>query len=313
MRLDDRLTRWLLGRERLRRRLEARYIRDLQRFLKERQRFAFPASNEPVVSIIIPVFNGAHHTLRCLRSLLTDRSVAFEVIVGDDGSADCTQELLQRFENVTVMRNEANLGFIGTVNKASLLARGRYLLLMNNDAALVSGKIGNAVDVFERRPDAGAVGVRIRFATGRLQEAGAMIFSDGKTDGYLWDGDPDDVRARFQRDVDYCSGAFLFLRTQQFLELGGFDPIYAPAYYEESDYCMKLRRQGYASIYTPAITVEHFEFGSQRTETARAAIERNRAIFTDRWQEFLETGAFAPQDVDRDLYARRLGTTGDLD
>jgi O-antigen biosynthesis protein len=308
LRTDDRLAGWLMGRAWLKHRLEARYKRRLERFLGSHKRLAFEQSPVPLVSVIIPVHNGAHHTLRCVTSLLTERSVSFEIILCDDASSDRTPELIQRFENVRQLRNETNLGFIGAVNKASAEARGTYLLLMNNDAALIEGRLRSAIEIFERRPDAGAVGVRLRFATGRLQEAGGMIFSDGKTDGYLWNGDPDDERARIERDVDYCSGAFLLLRAQQFRALGGLDPVYAPAYYEESDYCMKLRQLGFATVYTPAITVEHFEFGSQGAPAARNAIERNREIFVERWREMLRTADFSSPDTDLDRYARRLVT-----
>jgi O-antigen biosynthesis protein len=313
LRIDDRLVNWILGRERLKKRLEARYGGQLRNFLDEGAHAAFNECSEPELSVIVPVHNSAHHTLRCLLSIMPDTSVPFEVIVCDDASNDQTTELLGRFENIRILRNEANLGFIGTVNRAGALARGMYLLLMNNDAALIEGKLRSALDVFERRADVGAVGVRIRYATGRLQEAGGMIFSDGKTDGYLWNETANDKRADVERDVDYCSGAFLFLRTHQFHDLGGLDITYAPAYYEESDYCMKLRQRGFATVYTPSIVVEHFEFGSQSTAVAWAALERNREIFKQRWQDVLKPPEFLPSDTDLDGYAHRLGTARDMD
>ncbi len=89
---------------------------------------------------------------------------------------------------------------------------------------------------------------------------------------------------RFRRDVDYCSGAFLLFASEKFRELGGFDEAYAPAYYEESDFCLRLRlrlrQQGLRVIYEPAARVRHYEFASAGGMRAAAALQdKNRALF----------------------------------
>ena len=66
----------------------------------------------------------------------------------------------------------------------------------------------------------------------------------------------------FQRDVDYCSGAFLLFRNSSFKDLGGFDIDYAPAYYEESDFCIRLQKQGLRIVYVPTSQITHYEFAS---------------------------------------------------
>ena len=66
----------------------------------------------------------------------------------------------------------------------------------------------------------------------------------------------------FRRDVDYCSAVFLLTRRELFLEGGGFDEAFAPAYYEDADYCVGLWKRGKRVVYDPRVSVLHYEFGS---------------------------------------------------
>jgi GT2 family glycosyltransferase len=119
--------------------------------------------------------------------------------------------------------------------------------------------------------------------TGRLQEAGCIIWGDGVTMGIGRGLDPEDPTVMVRRDVDYCSGAFLMTPRRAWERLGGFDEAYAPAYYEDADYCMRLRRLGLRVVYEPTAIVDHYELGSQaKTGDAAAMSERNRAIFVER-------------------------------
>jgi O-antigen biosynthesis protein len=280
----------------------------LQDFLKGKERIVFNKTINPKISIIIPTFNGSYHTLRCLQSLLADTKSSFEVIVFDNGSSDETVELLNRCDNIQVIKSPENLGYIKANNAAAKYARGEFLLLLNNDARLVEGSIEDSVKIFSSEQNVGAVGVRIKLATGKLQEAGCMIFRNGTSNGYLRYKNADDPRAMVMREVDYCSAIYLLLRRQKFLDLGGLDEIYSPAYYEETDLCMKLRAQGLRVIYTPSVTIEHFEFGSQPSKAGRSAILERLPIFLSRWKNDLDTQRFGGSryTTNKDLISRRL-------
>ena len=306
MRLIEKLLLPLIGKSRLRSLLTRRFERDLQAFLKSGQQIRFKPVNKPDVSVIIPVFNSAHHTLRCLLSLVAERNVSLEVIVFDNASNDATAELLQRCENLVVINSPENLGFVGAINAAAKHAHGRFLLMLNNDATILSGSIRDATEVFNTETNVGAVGARIRLATGHIQEAGSIIFQDGTTDGYLRNKRTEDPTAMYMRDVDFCSGVFLAVERRQFAALGGLDEIFAPGYYEETDLCMRLRAQGLRIIYNPAILIEHFEFGSLPSATAFKTMAEHRLIFLKRWQVILNSEGYRKRGSAAENASRRL-------
>ena len=261
----------------------------LDEFLMSGEKLRFPAASDPVLSVLLVFYNQAHLSLLCLQSLLDNADVPFELIIVDNASSDRTNDLLERLENVKLIQNQENLGFVKAVNQGAELAAGEFLLLLNNDAFIETGAPGAAIDVLREDPGAGAVGGRIELLDGKLQEAGNIIWRDGSCAGYGRGENPKDGAFRFRREVDYCSGAFLLFASEKFRELGGFDEAYAPAYYEESDFCLRLRQQGLRVIYEPAARLRHYEFASTGGMRAAAALqEKNRARFRKKHAEFLQ-------------------------
>jgi GT2 family glycosyltransferase len=78
----------------------------------------------------------------------------------------------------------------------------------------------------------------------------------------------------FRRDVDYCSGAFLLTPRVLWNSLGGFDETFRPAYYEETDYCMRLWQRGYRVVYEPGAALLHYEFASSQSVVHATTIGR---------------------------------------
>ncbi len=117
---------------------------------------SFPIHDRVEVSIIIPVFNHCGDTRDCLASIarLTD-GPASEVIVVDDGSTDETSELLGRVEGLVLLRNEANLGFIGSCNRGAVAARGEFLVFLNNDTLVTPGWLQALRRTFDDIPGTG--------------------------------------------------------------------------------------------------------------------------------------------------------------
>jgi len=247
----------------------------------------------PGTSIIIPVFNKVEFTFQCLRSLL--REIDFddtEVIVVNNASTDATTRLLAHFRGlVTVINNEENRGFVDACNQGAKLARGEYLVFLNNDTVVLPGWLKHLRETVESDPTVGAVGSMFLYEDGRVQEAGAGVWRNGAAFHYGWGGSPDDRRYNFAREVDYCSGASLLVRRELFERLDGFDPRYAPAYYEDVDICFGVRSLGYKVVYQPMSRVVHHEGATAGRDTS-TGFKRyqviNRAKFVEKWREVLE-------------------------
>ena len=253
--------------------------------------FAVPTSATPRVSIVIPVYGKIAYTLACLRSISRHAaSVSFEVIVVDDGSADATPQRLAAVGGIRAIRNERNLGFIGSCNAGEAIARGDLVLFLNNDTVVTAGWLEALVGCLEQAPQAGLVGAKLVYPDGRLQEAGGIVFDDGSGWNYGRFDDPDDPRYAFRREVDYCSGAAILLRRDLFQRVGRFDTRYTPAYYEDTDLAFAVRAAGLKVYVEPAATVVHFEGITSGTDTASGTKRYqvvNRDKFLDKWKDAL--------------------------
>jgi O-antigen biosynthesis protein len=260
----------------------------LKSFLTSNSSLDVPHSDDPVVSVIVVLFNRAELTLACMRSLAENRSERLEIIIVDNNSSDETPLLLQRLRGAKIIRNNENVNFLMAVNQAARQARGEYLLLLNNDAQVLPGTMGAALNTIRSAPDIGAVGGRLVLLDGTLQEAGNIIWRDGSCLGYGRGDDPFAPMYMFRRDVDYCSGAFLLTPRKIWNRLGGFDERFKPAYYEETDYCSRLWETGLRVVYEPNAVVLHYEFASSSSKKTATELQReHQSIFADRHQQLL--------------------------
>lgn len=253
--------------------------------------FAVPASAQPVASIVIPVYNHAAHTLACLRALATHPPAApCEILVIDDGSSDDTAAWMAAIDGLRHHRRAHNGGFIAACNDGLRLARGQYVVLLNNDTVPQPGWLDALLDTFAQVPEAGLVGAQLLYPDGRLQESGGIVFDDGSCWSYGRFESAEDPRYASLRDADYCSGAALAIPRALFEQLGGLDARYAPAYYEDTDLAFKVRAAGRRVLVQPGSRVVHDEGTSNGTDTGsgiKAWQVRNQQVFADAWRAAL--------------------------
>jgi len=273
------------------------------------EELVFPAVEEPRVSVVIPVFNQLDLTLSCLASLVRYTPEIYEVIVVDDASTDDTPRVLSRIRNLRYLRQEENQGFVGSVNTGAQVARGQVLVFLNNDTLLTPGWLEALLEALSEEK-VGAVGAKLIYPDGRLQEAGGIVFRDASGWNYGHLQDPAAPEYNFRREVDYCSGACLAVRRALFEELGGFDKLFSPAYYEDADLCFRLRQRGYRVLYQPRAEVFHLEGASCGRDLSKG-LKRyqvvNQERFRQRWQETLEREHFPPDPAYLFLARQRQG------
>ncbi len=247
----------------------------------------FPEVKNPVVSIVIPVHNKFHVTYHCLLSLLlAPNRASFEVIIVDDGSADESTRIPELIKGVQYVRNDEAAGFVRACNRGGGLARGDYIVMLNNDTEVTSIWLDELLWAFEHFDNVGLTGAKLLYPDGSLQEAGGIVWNTGDPWNYGRNANAHDPRFNYARQVDYLSGACIMLPTRLWNEIGGFSEDFAPAYFEDTDIAFKVRDKGYKTVYTPFAQVVHFEGISSGTSTAsgmKRFQEINRPKFKSRW------------------------------
>ena len=253
----------------------------------------------PPVSVVMPVLDNPRLTAAALDSLTKTLPPGFtgEIIVVDDHSAAETRSMLQRWDadnpSVRVVHNPSTRGYLYSLNRGLDEAAGAYLLLVNNDMVFLDGWLQPLLRTFADFPDAGAVGGRLLYPDGRLQEAGGVLFADGSAAKYGY-GDADCGRPQytFVRPVDYCSGCLLLTPRSVLDAVGGLDRSFDPGYYEDTDYCLRVRLSGRRVYYQPESVVVHVE-GATAGLNRKVGMKRHQAInarrFVDKWGETLRT------------------------
>jgi GT2 family glycosyltransferase len=266
----------------------------------------------PTVSIIVPSYNGIALTEACLIALKETISSEFggEIIVVDDCSTDDTQARLLSWATkeprLRILRNSENCGFLHSCNNGAAAATGDIIIFLNNDTLPLYGWLEPLLRTFQEWPDAGAVGGKLVYPDGRLQEAGGVVFSDGSAANLgKEDLELDAPLYNYVREVDYVTGALIATPRRLFNELEGLDPWYQPAYYEETDYCFRLRQKGYKIYYQPESVVIHFEGGTSGTDPSSGPKRHqviNRDKFRKRWREVLRFQPPPPVRFDSALW-----------
>lgn len=278
-----------------RRRAYSKVLRTARRLgagrLSTARHIALQPSDEPVVSIVIPIHGGWGVTAGCLQALeLAGIRVPYEVIVVDDASPDDSRERLDEVKGVRVVPLDRNVGFVRACNEGMRAALGRYILLLNNDAYVHPGAIEALVRVADDDDTVGIVGAKLVYGDGTLQDAGGIIWNDGVGWNYGRNQRPDDPAYDYPREADYVSGAALLVRRELIEQTGGFDERFVPAYYEDTDLCFEARARGYRVVYEPTARVVHLEGKSHGTDEStgiKRYQEINRRKFAEKWAHVL--------------------------
>jgi GT2 family glycosyltransferase len=254
----------------------------------------------PALSIVIPVYNNWWLTARCLRELdrlRGGRSIVFETIVVDNASSDETPQEIVGFPWVRYLRHEANRNFAGACNAGARIAEAPVTFWLNNDAYPLGDALTPLLRAFER-PEVAVAGGALFFEDGLTQAAGLVLLQNAHWHYYCRNLRAPDVGK--SRDALAVSGAAMAVRTQWFLESGGFDETYVNGF-EDVDLCMRAREQGRAIAYVADARFAHYEAASAGRFEREAENERR---FYRRWSPQLgslprtargEVGAIAVQ------------------
>jgi len=258
---------------------------------KRRQRQAIPR-----LSFILVNWNTKGHILEALRSIAdTVHGYRYEIFVVDNGSTDGSPAAIKKaFPRVCLILNEENLGFAHAVNQAQALAsaKGSYCVLLNSDARLMKGTIKTLTAFMEDNPDVGIAGGQLMNEDGSRQNSIAP-FPSLATELF----NKRLLRILFPRqypgkereypapiDVDSLVGACIIVRRQAIEEVGQLDEGYF-FFMEETDWCLRMKKQGWRISFVPQARILHLQGASASMAKAEARIEyyRSRYRFFTQW------------------------------
>ena len=238
----------------------------------------------PKVSIITVNFNQAEVTCDMLESLRQVTWPNIEVFVVDNASPKSCDVIKERYPEVHLIKSAVNLGFAGGNNVAIKEATGDYILLLNNDTIVPPGFLEPMLDTFARHPEAGIVSPKIVFfySDNLVQYAGTNQISPltcrGETIGYMQKND-----AKF--DVEYqthlCHGACMMISREAINRVGVLDESYF-MYYEEYDYCERVKKAGFKIFYNGHSNILHKQSVSVGVDSPFKSyyMTRNRIYFS---------------------------------
>ncbi len=236
------------------------------------------------LSVLVPAFGNADLTLRCLRSVLAHTPAGTEVLVIDDASPDDTFERLSLFAQnhpISLHRNNNNLGFPRTVNRAAALSKGELLLVLNSDVVVTRGWVHGMFAALEAEADAGLVGP-LGSDTGDVASFAANYQSVGELELVVAS-----LAGRGVRRVKKLSLFCALLDRKVFESVGGLDERYDRGLFDDDDLCMALRKRGYSILLCENTFVHHNAGSSFRKLSALeyvARFEVNRFRFERKWQ-----------------------------
>ena len=240
------------------------------------------------VSVILLTRNTCQQTREAIESVLSSADILTkEIHVIDNGSTDETSSVLPAaFPEIRYKRMEHNVGFARGVNTAAREAGGDFFLLLNSDARLTPDALQLAVEWMRADPGCGVAGAQLLHADGRKQNSIAN-FPSLATEllnkfllRTLWPGRFPGKEQDYGEpmEVESVIGAFFLVRREVWEKLEGMDERFF-FFLEETDFCLRARQAGFATVHLPQVRVWHWQGQTAKQDQPAARIEYWRSRY----------------------------------
>ena len=252
----------------------------------------FDRVENPTASVIVLAWRLADELIECLAALQAQRGrTTFEVVIVMNGAApEVVAAIASSVAGATVIDGQVNVGYGRGCNLGVSRSRGEYLVFLNDDARVTDGWLDALVDTARADRSLGAVASVLLNADGTVQEAGSRMLADCTTVAFAEGRTVDDAAPWLvERAIDFGSGAALLVDAALFRDLGGFDPAYYPAYFEDVDLAFRMRAAGRPVLLQPSARAFHIGRASTSRDGRfqQFASERGRDVFEARWADVL--------------------------
>lgn len=235
---------------------------------------------QPSVAVVILNWNGRKYLANFLPSVLASTYPNLTVYVADNGSTDDSLEFLEsNFPQVKILVNPQNDGFAAGYNKALSHIKEDISILLNSDVEVTPGWIEPIISLFNQDALLAAVQPKVLnyYKRDHFEYAGA---AGGWIDRYGYPFSRGRLFDRLEKDehqyddstrVFWASGAAMFIRTEIFKKMGGFDPFFF-AHQEEIDLCWRMQLEGYHIMICPSSVVYHIGGGTLTKENPQKTV-----------------------------------------
>lgn len=262
----------------------------------------------PSIAVTIAQWGKVEFTDRCVEALLASGYPGeLQILVYDNASPGGPGPVAES-DRVELVRGDSNIGFGPAHNHLAELTDAELLLILNNDTVVTPGALATMADALDE--GVGAVTPRYVGFDGVTLEMGGYVFEGGWGWQLLRGFKPPQYLTRTRFEADYGSAACLLTPRKLFVASGGFDQTYAPAYYEDTDYCFRIRSSGLRVVVEPRAVVYHFEGATAGRDVAtglKRLQEEHRGVFADRWSMLIPESGPPSQDG---AMVRALGLDG---
>ena len=241
------------------------------------------ASDEPIISIVIPVVNNLKYNRECVESLFlhSANDINHEIIIIDNNSNDGSREYFESLgDSIRLITNEEVRSFARSCNQGAKEARGRYLLFLNNDTYVTHGWLAPLLDCFKKHTRIGLVANKQLFpSSGLTSHVGGGFTPQGLPEHLYLFFDPNLPFLNEAREMQWVTACCIMIPRSLYREMGGFDEAYKNSY-EDIDLCFRVRSKDYKVFYCPESVVYHY---GQATTGRKIHEEANRELFLLRW------------------------------
>lgn len=246
-----------------------------------------PSITSPRVVIIIVNWNGGTDTLACLESLRKIDYPCAELLVIDNGSTDDSVCQIRRaFPQVNLIETGSNLGYVGGNNiglEYALGAGADYALLLNNDTEAAPDFLTRLVEAAEADPQVGMAGPSLYYfdlPKTFWSAGGAIDWKRGKTSMVGINQHDEGQFGSQPREMDFVTGCAILIRMSAVKEAGMLDPRFF-VYYEETEWCVRVKRYGYKILFVPQSRVWHkiSPVAREASPMVHYYMTRNRLLF----------------------------------